>query len=201
MERAEYNRHSRARVAEMAKDASTHASPDAPERIDHRRRCTRHDQRTVLLRIARERVPTVPHVAKTRRNEPPRIARTAHFERNGVTFICETVHQGFFAEMESICPHSGSNPRLLCLNKRLFWTAAFALYRRESSVPKLMRFLRIKADGQGLELCASRAVAISLSNKSRNRYLTCPLQATFDLSPSGDSWFRIRRRAESILSR
>ncbi len=46
MERAEYHRHSRARVAETAKDASRHATPDAPERIDHRRRCTRHDHRT-----------------------------------------------------------------------------------------------------------------------------------------------------------
>ena len=46
MERAEYNRHSRARMAETAKDASRHAAPDAPERIDHRRRCTRLDHRT-----------------------------------------------------------------------------------------------------------------------------------------------------------
>ena len=58
MERAEYNRHSRARMAETPKDASRYATPDAPERIDHRRRCTRNDHRTVLLRIARERVPT-----------------------------------------------------------------------------------------------------------------------------------------------
>ena len=46
MERAEYDRHSRARMAETAKDAPRHATPDAPERIDHRRRCTRHDHRT-----------------------------------------------------------------------------------------------------------------------------------------------------------
>jgi hypothetical protein len=39
----------------------------------------------------------------------------AHFERNDVTIICETVQLGFFAEMEPIRPHSGSNPRLLCL--------------------------------------------------------------------------------------
>ena len=45
MEGAEYDRHSRARVAETAKDASRHATPDAPECIDHRRRCTRHDHR------------------------------------------------------------------------------------------------------------------------------------------------------------
>jgi hypothetical protein len=38
MERAEYHRHSRARIAETAKDASRHPAPDAPERIDHRRR-------------------------------------------------------------------------------------------------------------------------------------------------------------------
>ena len=75
MERAQYNRHSRARMAETAKDASRHATPDAPERIDHRKRCTRNDHWTVLLRIARERVPTVPHVAKTRRNAPRRIAQ------------------------------------------------------------------------------------------------------------------------------
>ena len=74
----------------------------------------------VLPRIARERVPTVPHVAKTRRNVPRRIAPTAHFERNDVTIICETVHQGFFAEMESIRPRSGSNPRLLCLTNVYF---------------------------------------------------------------------------------
>src|SRR5271166_592283 len=46
MERAQYNQHSRARMAETAKDASRHAAPDAPERIDHRRRCTRLDHRT-----------------------------------------------------------------------------------------------------------------------------------------------------------
>ena len=44
--KARYNRHSRARMAETAKDASRHATPDAPERIDHRRRCTRLDHRT-----------------------------------------------------------------------------------------------------------------------------------------------------------
>ena len=31
MERAEYHRHSRARMAETAKDASRHGAPDAPE--------------------------------------------------------------------------------------------------------------------------------------------------------------------------
>src|SRR5271167_4621129 len=74
-ERAEYNRRSRARVAETAKDASRHATPDAPERIDHRKRCTRHDHRTSCRgsrgsaslpiggprRMAREHLPA-PHI-------------------------------------------------------------------------------------------------------------------------------------------
>jgi hypothetical protein len=46
MERTEYNRYSRARAAETLKGASRHATPDAPERIYHRRRCIRHDHRT-----------------------------------------------------------------------------------------------------------------------------------------------------------
>jgi hypothetical protein len=46
MERTEYNRYSRARAAEMLKGASRRATPDAPERIYHRRRCIRHDRRT-----------------------------------------------------------------------------------------------------------------------------------------------------------
>jgi hypothetical protein len=33
---------------ETAKDASTHASPDAPECLHHRRRCTGHDRRTAV---------------------------------------------------------------------------------------------------------------------------------------------------------
>src|SRR5271165_4689337 len=33
-------------LAETTKDASRHATPDAPECIDHRRRCTRHDHWT-----------------------------------------------------------------------------------------------------------------------------------------------------------
>ena len=83
----------------------------------------------VLPRIARERVPTVPHVAKTRllRRHTPirRPADTlplpaAHFERHDVTIICETVHQGFFAEMLSIRPRSGSNPRPLRLTNVYF---------------------------------------------------------------------------------
>jgi hypothetical protein len=46
MERTENNRYSRARAAETLKGASRHATPDAPERIYHRRRCIRHDHRT-----------------------------------------------------------------------------------------------------------------------------------------------------------
>jgi hypothetical protein len=44
----------------------------------------------------------------------------ANFERHDVTIICETVHQGFFAEMLSIRPRSGSNPRPLCLTNVYF---------------------------------------------------------------------------------
>src|SRR5271157_6174510 len=38
-------------------------------------------------------------------------------------------HQGFFAEMQSIHPHSGSNPRVLCLTNGLFWTAVHQTMR------------------------------------------------------------------------
>ena len=92
MESAEYHRHSRARMAETAKDGSETSS--AGRAGAHRPSEALHPTRSsdVLPRIARERVPTVPHVAKTRRNGPCRIAPTAHFERNDVTIICETVH-------------------------------------------------------------------------------------------------------------
>ena len=76
MERAKYNRHSRARMAEMAKDGARHATPDAPERIDPRRRCTD----TIIGRAAADRAGARPYraqVAKTRRNVPRRIARNA----------------------------------------------------------------------------------------------------------------------------
>ena len=50
MEGAEYNRHSRARAwqkwQKTRRDMQRRATPDAPECIDHRRRCTRHDHRT-----------------------------------------------------------------------------------------------------------------------------------------------------------
>ena len=94
MEGAEYNRHSRGRVAETAKDASRHATPDAPECIDHRRRCTRHDHRTCCRGSRRSASLSCHALRKTRRNVP--------------------LHQGFFAEMQSIRPHSGSNSRLAC---------------------------------------------------------------------------------------
>ena len=44
----------------------------------------------------------------------------AHFECNDVTIRCETVHQGFFAELLSIRPRRGSNPRPLCLTNVYF---------------------------------------------------------------------------------
>ena len=67
MEGAECNRHSRARVAETAKDASRHATPCNAGRAGvHRPSEALHPTRSsdVLTRIARERVPTVPRVAK-----------------------------------------------------------------------------------------------------------------------------------------
>jgi hypothetical protein len=57
-------------MAETAKDASRHAAPDAPERIDQSEALHPTRSSDVLPRIARERVPTVPHIAKTRRNGP-----------------------------------------------------------------------------------------------------------------------------------
>ena len=83
----------------------------------------------VLPRIARERVPTVPHVAKTRRNVPRRIAPTAHFERNDVTIICETVRSASktldlplaFVPMKILKrPSSKSTPRRLRKQKDRF---------------------------------------------------------------------------------
>src|SRR5271165_360612 len=103
MEGAQYNRNSRARVAETAKDASRHATPCNAGRAGvHRPSEALHPTRSsdVLSRIARERVPTCHALRKTRRNVP--------------------LHQGFFAEMQSIHPHSGSNPRVLCLTNVYF---------------------------------------------------------------------------------
>ena len=101
-------------MAETAKDASKHAAPDAPERIDHRRRCTRLDHRTCCRgsrgsasrrHTLRKRVEMC-HAGSRRR--PILTPRRHHYS--------ETVHQGFFAELLSIRPRSGSNPRPRCLN-------------------------------------------------------------------------------------
>ena len=67
MERAEDNRHSRARVAETTKGASRHATPcNAGRAGAHRPWEALHPTRSsdVLTRIARERVPTAPQVRK-----------------------------------------------------------------------------------------------------------------------------------------
>ena len=67
MERAQYNRHSRARMAEMAKDGARHATPcNAGRAGAYRPSEALHPRRSsdVLPRIARERVPTVPTLRK-----------------------------------------------------------------------------------------------------------------------------------------
>ena len=71
--------------------------------------------RAVADRAELERVPTVPHVAKTRllrrryANTPTRrhASLTEPILNERLTIICETVNQGFFAEMLSIRPRSG----------------------------------------------------------------------------------------------
>jgi len=75
MERAEYNRHSRARMGGNSKRRVE--TCNAGRAGAHRPSEALHPTRSsdVLPRIARERVPTVPHVAKTRRDVPRRIAR------------------------------------------------------------------------------------------------------------------------------
>ena len=98
--RAEYHRHSRARVAETAKDASRHPTPDVPEHIDHGRRCTRDDHRTCCRRSRGSASLPRHALRRTRRNVP--------------------LHQGFFAEMLSIRSRNGSNPRSLCLTNVYF---------------------------------------------------------------------------------
>ena len=64
MERAKYNRHSRARMAEMAKDGARHAN--AGRAGAYRPSEALHPTRSsdVLMRIAWERVPTVPTLRK-----------------------------------------------------------------------------------------------------------------------------------------
>src|SRR5271165_2702940 len=67
MERAKYKRHSRARMAEMAKDGARHATPcNAGRAGAYRPSEALHPTRPsdVLPRIARERVPTVPTLRK-----------------------------------------------------------------------------------------------------------------------------------------
>jgi hypothetical protein len=77
-ERAEYHR--------VETSSAGRAGAHRPSEAQHPTRSSE-----VLPRIARERVrervPTVPQVAKTRRNGPRRIGPTAHFERNDVTII------------------------------------------------------------------------------------------------------------------
>jgi hypothetical protein len=78
MERTEYNRYSRARAAETLKGASRHATPcNAGRAGAHLPSEALHPTRSshALPRIARERVPTVPHVAKTRGNAQRQSAR------------------------------------------------------------------------------------------------------------------------------
>ena len=99
MEGAEYNRHSRARVAETAKDASRHPTPDAPEWIDHRRRCTRHDHRT-YCRGSRGSASLPCHACEKR-------VEMCHYTKASSPRC--TTH-----------PHSGSNPRVLCLTNVYF---------------------------------------------------------------------------------
>ena len=76
------------------------AAPDAPETIDDQRRCTGCRYRTIY---------------GGSRGSASLPAPTAYFERNDVTIICETLHQGFFAGCSLYDPRSGSNPRLLSL--------------------------------------------------------------------------------------
>ena len=79
--------------------------------------------RRVALKMGRRRCSSVtyrfryaPSTASPARTALP----TAHCERNDTNIICETVHQGFFAEMQSIRPRSASNPRPLCLTNVYF---------------------------------------------------------------------------------
>src|SRR5271157_6312900 len=87
MEGAEHNRHSRARVAETAKDASRHATPCNAGRAGvHRPSEALHPTRSsdVLSRIARERVPTNRRTTPDGAGAPSRPAhhdnkRSSHF--------------------------------------------------------------------------------------------------------------------------
>ena len=71
---------------------SRRATPDAPERIGHPRRCTGHGRRTPDDGSARERVPTAPHRAETRRDmqrpaTPDTPDRAEYFPAAHITII------------------------------------------------------------------------------------------------------------------
>ena len=108
MERAEYHRHWRARMAETAKDASRHPAPDAPERIDHRRRCTRHDHRTCCrgsrgsaslpCHTLRKRVETMRHAAADARCRRPILNATTS------RLYASRVYKGRILVLDNIAP-------------------------------------------------------------------------------------------------
>ena len=120
MERAQYHRHSRARMAETAKDASRHPAPDAPERIDHRRRCGRHDHRT-CCRGLRGSASLPCHTLRKR----VEMRHTGSLRRPILNATTSPLYPWRYTrasspEMQSIRPHCGSNPRLLCLTNIYF---------------------------------------------------------------------------------
>ena len=125
MERAEYNRHSRARMAETAKDGSRHATPcNAGRAGAHRPSEALHPTRSsdVLPRIARERVPT--------RSQRHRLIKSANLSCTRASSpICSRSR-----------PHSGSNPRVLCLtNFILDGQPATSRHRQPASRPAASR--------------------------------------------------------------
>ena len=132
-------------------NASRHAAPCSAGRAGaHRPSEALHPTRSsdVLPRIARERVPTVPHLAKPGRNGPPRIARervltspAASANQIGKPSVPSRIYSG--AEKQSYFPRrryantptrrhaspAASNPRVLCLTNILFgqqWHRRFA---------------------------------------------------------------------------
>ena len=125
MERAEYHRHSRARMAETAKDASRHPAPDAPKRIDHRRRYTRHDHRT-CCRGSRGSASLPCHTLRKRvemghagsRRRPILSATTSPLYARRYT-------RASSPRCSLYDPRRGSNPRRLCLTKARGWGQPF----------------------------------------------------------------------------
>ena len=87
------------------------ATPDAPEHIDHRRRCTRHDHRTVVTRIARERVPT-----RATRCENASIAVPREPPQD--FFTCPSVHEKLSANAERRTPNAERDERLNVLTPK-----------------------------------------------------------------------------------